>query len=217
MEVLPQDEALVSPSKRKSCEKLPYPFPQDLPHFFCPPVPLSLAAGRVPPDILTLLQVLLVVPGLLFLALKLLHPVGAQHLAPAARGGEQHPRTGRPRRSLQNRGAGPEAAMEAGGRDGGRRQGWRMEARMRPRCPGREGVARRGSRLLVAVPAPPAPGGGFLQPPGPGEAPGGGGLHGDVAAGPGGHGLHGAGGCTKEGRGPGAARQILSPQLGGDL
>lgn len=44
-----------------------------------------------------------------------------------------------------------------------------------------------------------------------------GGLDGDVAAGPGGEGLHGAGGCTKEGRGPGAARQILSPQLGGDL
>lgn len=44
-----------------------------------------------------------------------------------------------------------------------------------------------------------------------------GGCSGDVAAGAGGHGLHRAGGCTKEGRGPGAARQILAPQLGGDL
>lgn len=43
------------------------------------------------------------------------------------------------------------------------------------------------------------------------------GLNGDVAGGAGGLGLYGAGGCTKEGRGPGAARQILSPQLGGDL
>lgn len=55
MEVLPQDEALGLPSKRKSCEKLSHPLPGIYPIiiiiylFFFPPVPLSLAAGRLPP------------------------------------------------------------------------------------------------------------------------------------------------------------------------
>lgn len=53
-----------------------------------------------------------------------------------------------------------------------------MDAGMRPRCPGRAGkgrMARRGTRRFAAAPALPARGGSFLLPPGPGDAPVGGG------------------------------------------